>query len=352
VNPNLSNPVSATVPNAKLNAAIAGNGSFGNVCAGDEADLTLNLINQGQCNLNITSISVGGNYQVSSVALPLIMSHDASFSLPIRFTPTGVCSDSNPQTSVVTVNSNDPGGPYNQPVSGFEGCPKIVLSPTNLTGTFMFPPTVTDTTGVLGCYTDRTITVSNAGTCPLKITSLTTTGSNSFTVINPTTPVTIGPGAGGVPITVRFKPISLTGQLPNAPDQQTGVLNIVSNDPVGPSANLCGEPTERSGIRVLVTDGVMAPINPLAKLSLSSNGLSPQFSEKLTNLVPVSTALCGNPPGSIVYHLDDETLPPAGTTGSNPKASYTLTAQNGSKPISTSFTLGQCEFKVFTLQYK
>jgi len=101
---------------------------------------------------------------------------------------------------------------------------------------------------------------------------------------------------------------------------------------------------------VLVTNGTATPVSPLKSLTLSSKGLSPQFSEKLTNIVPTSKAICGNPP--IIYHLDDETLPPAGTTGSNPKASYILTLQNNVKPISTSFTLGQCEMKQINLQYK
>jgi len=344
--------VSGLVPCPHINATIANTGGFGNVCEGNSSDLTLQLLNQGQCNLNITAInSSNGQFEAPTVGLPLVLSHDANVNIPIRFKPTGVCSDSVPRTSDITVVSNDPTTPsLVQGVSGFEGCPKIVLSPQNLDGIFAFPATVSDPTGNLGCYTDRQISISNAGVCPLKITALTAGPSNTFNVINPTVPLTIGPGASPVPVTIRFKPTVLAGQLNNAPDQQTGTFTIASNDPVGPSANLCGEPTTRSGIRVLVTDGSANPIAPLKSLTLSSNGLSPQFSQKLSNVTVSSTAICGNPP--ILYHLDNETLPPAGTTGSNPKASYTITAQNNSKPISTSFTLGQCEMKQFTLQYK
>src|SRR5262249_41218284 len=161
-----------------------------------------------------------------------------------------------------------------------EGCPKLVLSPQNLTGAFAFPATVSDPTGNLGCFTDRQISVTNAGVCPLTISSLTAGPATAFNVINPTVPLTIGPGAAPVPVTIRFKPTVLAGQLPHAPDQLTGLLTIVSNDPVSlPTANLCGEPTMRSGIRVLVTNGSAAPINPLKSLTLQSKGLSPQFSE-------------------------------------------------------------------------
>jgi hypothetical protein len=48
-----------------------------------------------------------------------------------------------------------------------------------------------------------------------------------------TLPISIAPGAAPVPITIRFKPLILTDQNPMAPDQQTGTLSIISNDPSG-----------------------------------------------------------------------------------------------------------------------
>ncbi len=351
-NPSVVQAVSGVVPCPHINATIANSGGFGNVCAGNQADLSLQVLNQGQCNLNITSLaSSNPQFQVPTVGLPLVLSHDSSASLPIRFQPTGVCSDTVPRTSNISITSNDPAFPtFVQGVSGIEGCPKIVLSPNNLTGIYAFPATVSDPTGNLGCYTDRQITIANAGVCPLNITALSAGPTNTFNVINPAVPLTIAPGASPVPVTIRFKPTNLTGQLANAPDQQTGTFTITSNDPVGPSASLCGEPTVRSGIRVLVTNSTSQPVNPLKSLTVQSNGLSPQFAIRLSNVSTSSTSICGNPP--IVYHLDAESLPPAGTTGSNPKASYTLTVQNNVKPISTSFTLGQCEMKSMVLQYQ
>ncbi len=65
--------------------------------------------------------------------------------------------------------SNDPAHPtLTQGVNGIEGCPKLVLSPTQLNGAFAFPPTVSDPTQTLGCFTDRQITMANAGICPLR----------------------------------------------------------------------------------------------------------------------------------------------------------------------------------------
>jgi hypothetical protein len=59
--------------------------------------------------------------------------------------------------------------------------------------------------------------------------------------------------------------------------------------------------------------------------------------------------ICGNP---ILFHLDNETLRPAGTTGNNPLASYVISAKNGSTHADGSFTLGQCQMQQFVLQIK
>jgi hypothetical protein len=350
-NGTLTQDVSGLVPCPKINSTLADVGAFGNVCGGGQKDLTLQLLNQGQCNLNISSIlSSNPDFEVASVyQFPLVLSHDANVNIPIRYRPTGACSDT-PELGAITVASNDPLTPnLVANVSGVQGCPNIVLSPENLTGLFAFPATVSDPTGNLGCYTDRQITVMNNGSCPLHVTSLTAGPSDTFNVITPTSAFLVAPG-GSVPVTVRFKPTNLTGQLFDAPDEQTGSLTIVSDDPSVPAVALCGEPAVRSGIRVLVTDGASNPISPLTSLSLQSKGLSPQFSQKATDIVPSAVAVCGNPP--IRFHVDSETLPPAGTTGSNPQASYNLQVRNGGKPISTSFTLGQCELKSMVLQYK
>ena len=52
----------------------------------------------------------------------------------------------------------------------------------------------------------------------------------------------------------------------------------------------------------------------------------------------------------ISYHVDQETLPAVGTTGSNPKSSYSAKAMEGNLHTSESFILGQCEFREFQLE--
>lgn len=356
-----------------INATIANSGSFGNVCAGTQGGLNLEIMNQGQCSLNISSIvSSNSNFVVNSTnTFPLVLSPDANVDLPLTFLPPGYnstnlgngsyvqCDDNNPQTATITIASNDPVQPnLVQSVNGIEGCPKLVLSPTKLNGAYAFPATVSDPTGTLGCYTDRQITMSNAGICPLTVLSgnLNASPSTYFSVVNPTTPLTMAPGAAAVPITVRFRPLSTAGQNPFAPDQQLGSLSIISNDPVASddtaagTDGLCGEPVFHSGARVLVIDSLSNPISSVSKITLVSKGLKPAFSETLMP-APLHSApnICGN---TIQYHLDNETMKPAGTTGSNPLASYVLTAKQGSTSAHMSFTLGQCQMQQIILQIK
>jgi hypothetical protein len=171
-------------------------------------------------------------------------------------------------------------------------------------------------------------------------------------VINPTFPLVVGPGGGPVPVTVRFRPTNLTGQL-NKCTRRTDRYALDCQQRSG-DVHADREPVRRTddaqrnpgaGHRWRDCSGEPAEVADAAE-----QRTEPQFKQSLSNIVPASASICGNPP--VIYHLDNETLPPAGTTGANPKSSYTLTAQNNGKPISTSFTLGQCEMKIFTLQYK
>lgn len=359
--------LSGLVPCPSINATIVNKGAFGNVCAGTQADLNLQVLNTGQCNLNISSVASNDvNFVLpSGTAYPLVLSADANVNLPIRFQPAPygsagyrTCSNVSPQTAGITIASNDPiFSSLVTAVQGIEGCPTLVLSPQKLNGIDAFPATVSDPTQTLGCFTDKQITVSNAGICPLIIPTggLSATPSTYFSVVNPTTPLALAPGAGSVPISVRFRPLALTGQNAFAPDQQTGSLLITSNDPVttddtaGAADGLCGEPVYHSGARVLVVDTFSNPVSSVAKMTLVSKGLTPPFSQTLMPALLRSGSACGKP---ILYHLDNETLRPAGTTGNNPRASYVLSAKNGSTQANMSFTLGQCQMQQIILQVK
>jgi hypothetical protein len=335
-------------------ASIVNSGDFGEVCGGTQSNLAINILNQGTCDLVVNNIaSDNGSFLApTTISYPVTLSHDASLQFPVSFKPTGTCSDTNTLTGNFTISSNATPSTTQVSVSGKQPCPHLNFNPTALTGPNAFPPTVTDTQNLLGCYSDKQVTLSNAGKCSLSISNVSASSAlGGFTVVNPTSyPLTIAPGGGTQQVTVRFKPISLTGQVNNAPDDQTGTLTITSNDPnAAGTAGLCGEPTVKSGIRVLVTNTANVPVPSVDNLGLSSKGLVPVVNFTLKPALLRTGSACGN---TITYHMDNETLVPVGTTGSNPKASYSVNAKVHSSQANQSFSLGQCEVKQFVLQTK
>jgi photosystem II stability/assembly factor-like uncharacterized protein len=346
----------------QINATIVDSGTFRDTCAGSQSDLNLQIVNQGTCNLSISSIvtSNSTNFQLpSDTVYPIILSHDANITIPVRFKPNAIqaCSDTAPRTGTVTVNSNDPNTPALQVnVSGTVHCPKLAFDPPNLgsliDGRFAFPATVADPNANLSCYVDRTINMRNDGACPLIVTDVSAASANYFTVRTPapttSSPISIAPGLSQ-PVTVRFKPVVISGGT-FVPDSQDGTLTVASNDPTAPdTTTLCGEPVQKSGERVLVINGSGAPIVGLDSFALSSKGLISNVNLFFRNLNPQTTTVCGN---TVRYHIDRENLFPTNTTGSSPKSSYQNKAKEGNQSITQSFTLGQCEFKQTVMQIK
>ena len=346
--------LTGNTPAPDINLAIANNGDFGNVCKGDQVDLNLTLYNQGKCDLTIDQIELvppGGSFILpSDTDFPLVLSHDADFNYPVRYAPT-VCDD-NTEYAQIKVTSDDPDeGMEFVDISGTSPCPNLVIDPTALSGLYAFPTTVVDTGETLGCYSERNATLRNTGLCPLTISDISAAGAD-FTVMAPTAfPITLPPGEETLNATVRFTPQSDAD--PQVPNEVTGLLTIVSDDPDFPhTADLCGESAQQSGVRILVSDvssGIPIAIDEVDSLTIQSKGknrpgpINLQFTDQ-----PLSTAdVCGN---TIAYHVNQETLPSTDTTGGNNKSSYQAKAMEGNLQAAESFTLDQCEFRDSQLQ--
>jgi len=349
--------VSGRVPCPDFNVAIANSGSFGAVCKGGASDLDLTLFNQGKCDLTISGISSDNvNFVLpGDLDLPLILSPDADFNLPVRFAPNPAeaCDNDTPREGTITIGSDSPGEEMKEiDVSGVVPCPNLVIDPAGLTDIFAFPITVADSTGTLGCSADRSLTLRNNGACPLMISGINTGGSLDFSVLGPTQfPVTLPPGEETLAVNVRFTPQS--GGDPMTPDEILGTLTVTSDDPdaLGQAA-LCGEGVAQSGMRLLVTDvtaGVPSIIGSVDDLRVSSKGKGTpgpiQF--RFRNQTPSSEMVCGN---TVNYHVDLEVLPTAATTGNNPKASYEVRAKEGQMQSSETFQIGQCDFLAMQVQ--
>ena len=352
VNPALVVNTTGSIGEPDLNVAIANSGSFGAVCKGDSSDLDITLFNQGQCDLTITDVSSDNAlFELpEDLQLPLVLSHDADFDLPVRFSPE-VCSAVE-ENGTITVSSDSPGEEMLEiDVSGESPCPDLVIDPEALTGLFAFPATVVDTEGVLGCFSERSTNIRNAGACPLTITDISAAGAD-FTVTEPSQfPILLPPGEETLGVTVRFTPQD--GGDPLAPDETNGTLTVVSDDPDGDSlAELCGEGVVESGIRFLVTDittGLPIVVDPVERITVKSKRknrpgpISYTFTDKAVE-GPVS--ICDNP---VSWHVSLETLPATGK-GPGQSSRYEVDVKEGNVQDFLSFPLDQCEFNEFVVE--
>ena len=350
-------PVSGIVPPPDINVTIANEGDFGNICKGDHTDLDLTIFNNGKCDLTVESITLDpsdASFEFPATTdIPFVLSPDAEFTYPVRYAP-DECNDT-PEEADIIVGSDDPDEPEEVVgISGTSPCPNLLIDPTDLSGLYAFPATVVDTGATLGCYNDADVTLRNNGLCPLTITEI-STDVPDFSVWAPSAipaeGILLPPGEETLNVTVRFTPQSdLDPQVPN---EVTGLLTIVSDDPDFPhTADLCGESALQSGVRILVSDvssGVAMAVDEVDSMSIQSKGknrpgpINLQFTDQ-----PLSTAdVCGN---TIAYHVNQETLPSTDTTGSNNKSSYQAKAMEGNLQAAESFTLGQCEFRDTQLQ--
>jgi len=339
-----------------ISTVIADTGNYGDVCSGDFSDMGLTIANGGGCSLLVNDISSdSAEFYVPEVLdYPLDIGPADSMEVPIRFEPEGICDDIVPRESVITIVSNDPDTPLKPvDVSGLMPCPNLVIDPAALAELFAFPATVVDTDGTLGCYSDQSLAIRNTGRCPLNITAVDATGDD-FTAIAPSIlPIELPPGEETLQVDVRFTPQS--GGDPLSPNEVTGTLTIVSDDPDASGlADLCGEGVAQSGIRILVTEvtsGFPLPVTEADEIRVRSKGIKTPgpINLRFTDHPVTSSAVCGN---EIQWHVNLETLPATHTTGTEPKSSYSASAKEGNLAEQQSFNLSQCEFSEFQLQLK
>jgi len=354
-------PVNGDVPCPDLNVAIANSGDFGDVCKTDHADLDITLFNQGLCDLTISNITSDNPLFVlpDDLQLPdLVLSHDADFMLPVRYAPVE-CNDLG-DFGTITITSDSPGeSPLDIAVGGLSPCPQLVIDPVGLDNLFAFPATVVDLDDSLGCYSDASTNLRNAGECPLTIDDISAANAD-YEVIEPTQfPIILPTGEETLQVTVRFTPLS--GGDPLTPDEVLGTMTVISDDPDGPGlAPLCGEGVVQSGLRTLVTDitsGVPLIVENVDSMTVRSKGkktpspINLQFADQSVepSLADPAALICGR---ELRWHLNLETLPSTDTTGKNGQSQYEVNAKDGNLQDNQSFTLGQCEFREFQMQLK
>jgi hypothetical protein len=207
--------VSGTGVAPRLVLGIADSGNFGNVCVGSFEDKALLVNNGGKCTLLVNSVtSSSGDFLVPTIlSYPVAVAAGASLSLPIRFQPTAL-GPTSPGT-LITVNSNDPGGPRSIHVSGSAPAGKLAVTGSTFFG------------GVRACCREeRVISVCNVGDCKLHVSSVAfKRKSRHWKLINNPFPATLHPGSC-LAVVIRYK---ATEKYPRSSD-----LVITSDDPTMP----------------------------------------------------------------------------------------------------------------------
>lgn len=148
--------LTGTCPAPRLTAFLPDSGRFGRVCVCSFHDQPLTIANSGTCPLTITGTnSTSAEFIVPDVVLfPFIVAPGTAIQLPIRFEPLSY----GMKSAIITVNSDDPGGPRLIDVSG--SAPSGVLAITGSTDFGLVD---------LGTTAHLELVLANVGECPLHV---------------------------------------------------------------------------------------------------------------------------------------------------------------------------------------
>jgi len=255
----------------------------------------------------------------------------------IRFTPTSCGSKS----CTLVIRSDDPDNPViSLPVTANTPCYAIDVAADQC-----FPATVIQSVGA--CVSTLPFPILNKGTCPVKITGITTTGPYSLVAL-PSFPIFLQPGhtVGDGALKIAFAPTDLSRD-------NLGTISVtyetdpITHNTVTESRILNGEGV-RTGARVLVTAGgvPVAKVDRIMIQRITGNRNKPLLNtiDNAMNLTPVTVSPAA-PCGSFTYHREYSTV-------SNPiqllPGSYQVTATavvNGKKVTKTvGFDASTCTF--------
>ncbi len=323
---------------------VSGGGTFGNVCAGSNAQQTITVGNTGPCNLHVTSATINcSDFTIEGNPFPATLSADSSLPLTIAFTPTS----GGPKTCTLTINSDDPTNPtVTVTLTATTPAVQIDVPPDAAPFGYNFPATVIKNLGA--CSSQNPFPVSNNGSCPVNITSVAIDGANGADyslagLPSLTTPLQAGHVLGEGNLKNVFKPTLITRA------EQGTVTVTYETDPITHATtavprSLCGEGTSR-GARVLVTAGGLPvqSVNSIQLHRLDSNRKSISIDNFIN--AQLQTVTQAAPCGSFQFQREwgGVTNPIQLTAGDY---QITVSATVGKKRMSktVSFTLGTCDF--------
>jgi hypothetical protein len=191
-------------------------GNFGTVCGGSY--LAMHVFNVGNADLivdKVFALPSGGNFSVLPIpATPLTIGPGDQVDFTVIFTPDA---PSTVDAGTVMIASNDPLQPWLQiPVTAATGAGSLTTAIVD-SGDFG--------NVCLGHFADLPLTLNNAGTCPLRVSAI-TSSSPDFLVPGVVSYPLVIAGGGSTEVSIRFQS---TGIGPHA-----GTIQVDSSDPAGP----------------------------------------------------------------------------------------------------------------------
>jgi hypothetical protein len=241
---------------------VTGSGEFGNVCSTATEQREINVCNTGSCSLSVSSATVV--QQASDAACldftivnnPFASSVEGGMCVPlmVKYTPQSLGSHS----CRLKVTSNDPDEPAVYiPLNGNTPSPLLTVTPNQ-----WFPATVVQSVG--SCQSSLPFPVTNTGSCPVTVQSITIAGDNASNYSlsgAPGIPITINPGeqVGDGALMTVFRPDVVDRDRVGS-ISVTWLSDPIANTSTIDSRLMCGEGT-LTGARVLVrVGGVDVPV--------------------------------------------------------------------------------------------
>jgi hypothetical protein len=209
-------PVKIVPTMAAIAVDIQDGGNFGTVCGGSY--LALHVFSVGNADLivdKVFALPPGGNFFVLPMpATPLTIGPGDQVDFTVMFTPGA---PSTVDAGAVVIASNDPLQPWLQ------------IPVTAATGTGSLTTAIADSGDFgnvcRGHFADLPLTLNNSGTCPLRVTAITSSSADFLVPSVVSYPLVIADG-GSAEVSIRFQP---TGIGPHA-----GTIQVDSSDPASP----------------------------------------------------------------------------------------------------------------------
>ncbi len=263
-----------------INATLEAGGDFGDVPSDSDRVLTLELLNQGTCDLEIIDvvrIAGGPDFSVGTIPgddpFPIILGPDAHVGIPLQFKPTVF----GPQVATFRVTTDDPDQPtIDIDVAGDSPPPDI-----GVTGSTDFGVVCPDE------QAEKEFHICNFGLSNLEVSSVSfVPPCDDFEIVNNPFPRPVSHDFC-VPVTIRYTPTEV--------GTHTCTIRIVSNDPDTPVIELTVTATTPAP-EIGVPDDLAFPATVIQPIAPCVSGLPfPILNSGTCNLTITDVSISVNP---------------------------------------------------------